>query len=290
MWLIIIALVSIVAGYLLVDSNKKRKDVKGKVILITGGASGLGLGVGESFGLKGARVVLWDINQQALDRAKQEFTKKKIQVSTYVCDVSDKKDIYRVADLVKKEVGKVDILINNAGIVVGKPFLSTSDEQSEKVISVNLLAIFWTVKAFLPDMLQSSGHLVTIASAAGHTGAPLLTDYCASKYGACGFMDSLRMELRHLKKKNIKFTTVMPFYTNTGMFEGVKSKFPFPILSPDYVISGIVEGVEREDVEVFLPGLTRVRFFFRLFPVWVSDLIEVTLGISSSMDEFKGRH
>lgn len=285
-WMIGIAMV-VIAFF--AQSAKKKKDVRGKVILITGGASGLGLGMARKFAALGARVVLWDINAQALQETQDELKRKSYDVHTYVCDVSDRSTIYAVADKVKKDVGKVDILINNAGIVIGKSFLETTDEQSEKVMNVNVMAMFWTCKAFLPDMLKSSGHLVAITSAAGHTGAPNLVDYCASKYAANGFMDSLRQELFHQRITNIKFTTVMPFYINTGMFTGVKSGFLFPILEPEYVINSIVESVQKEEVEVFLPFTTKSRFLLRLLPIGVSDYLSGALGIASSMDKFEGR-
>jgi len=286
-WLVGIA-VSVIVFFTL-NSAKKKKDVKGKVILITGGASGLGLGMARKFGELGARLVLWDINAQALREVHGELKGKSYDVSTYVCDVSDRATIYTVAEQVKKDVGKVDILVNNAGIVVGKSFLQTTDEQSEKVMKVNVMSNMWTVKAFLPDMIKSSGHIVAISSAAGHTGAPNLVDYCASKFAAVGFMDSLRQELLHQRVTNVKFTTVMPYYINTGMFAGVKSRFPFPILSPDYVIGNIVSAVQTEQVEVYLPLITRSHFLIKLLPIWIGDFLEGWLGIASSMDEFKGR-
>jgi all-trans-retinol dehydrogenase (NAD+) len=285
-WMIGVGLVVI---FLFKLGGSRKKDVSGKVILITGGGSGLGLGMARKFADLGAHVVLWDINAQALREVNDELKGKNQLVTTYVCDVSDRPTIYSVAEKVKKEVGKVDILINNAGIVIGKPFLETTDEQSEKVVKVNTMAIMWTTKAFLPDMLKSAGHLVTISSAAGHTGAPNLVDYCASKFAAIGFTEALRQELMHQRVKNIKFTTVMPYYINTGMFAGVKSRFPFPILEPEYVISNIVAAVLREDVEVHLPSLTMSRYLVHFLPVWLGDYMEGWLGISSAMDEFRGR-
>jgi len=190
---------------------------------------------------------------------------------------------------VKADVGKVDILVNNAGIVVGKSFLDTTDDQTEKVMRVNTFAVMWAVKAFLPDMIKTSGHIVTIASAAGFTGTPLLVDYCASKFAVVGFMEALRLEHLHLGITNVQFTTVMPYYINTGMFDGVKSVFPFPILTVDYAVNGIVKGVLTNQVEVILPPTLRVRFFMHLLPLSVGDYVGNWLGIARSMDSFKGR-
>jgi len=288
LWLIVGALL-VVALFTFINGNKKEKDVKGKVVLVTGGASGIGLGMARKFAELGAKVVAWDINAKGLADVEAEFKAKNYVIHTYVCDVSDRENIYKVADQVKQDVGKVDILINNAGIVIGKSFMDTTDAQTEKVMRVNAMAILWSVKAFLPDMIKSSGHLVTIASAAGTTGCPLLVDYCASKYAACGFMDALRAEFIHNKINNVKFSTVMPFYINTGMFDGAKSALMFPILDPDFVVNTIVHGVRTEEVEIFIPGALKLRFFIRLFPTAVGDVLANITGINRTMDEFKGR-
>jgi len=271
--------------------SKREKDVKGKVVLITGGASGIGLGMARAFAALGSKVVVWDINPKGLEEVEKELKGKKQaqSVHTYICDVSERENIYKVAEQVKQEVGKVDILINNAGIVVGKPFLDTPDALTEKVMRINTMAVMWTVKAFLPDMIKSSGHLVTISSAAGTTGNANLVDYCASKYAACGFMDALRVEIMRKDITNVKFTTVMPYYINTGMFAGVKSTLLFPILDPEYVVKSIVHGVRTDEVELFLPITIKLRFFMRLFPVGASDFVGKLLGINKTMDEFVGR-
>jgi len=279
----------VVAIIVYLNLSPKPKEVRGKVVLITGGASGIGLGMARKFAELGSKVVVWDINPTGLQAVESEFKAKNYDIHTYVCDVSARKNIYQVAEQVKADVGKVDILINNAGIVVGKPFVDTTDEQTEKIMQVNAMAPMWATKFFLPDMLKSSGHVVTIASAAGHTGMPLLADYCASKHAACGFMDSLRMELLHLKQYHVKCTTVMPFYIATGMFEGVKGAILFPILSPEYVVSRIMKGILTNEAEIHIPATTKLRFIMRLLPIGFTDFLGETLGLSKSMDQFKGR-
>lgn len=99
--------------------------------------------------------------------------------------------------------------------------MDTSDELTSKVLIVNMESHFWIVKEFLPAMIKKNqGMIVSIASMAGTAGQPLMTDYCASKFGAIGMMDALRLELKR-ENKNVKCLTVCPFYINTGMFDGV---------------------------------------------------------------------
>jgi all-trans-retinol dehydrogenase (NAD+) len=158
-------------------------------------------------------------------------------------------------------------------------------------MAVNILSHFWTCKAFLPSMIaRNTGHLVTISSAAGLIGIRGLADYSASKFAACGFHESLRMELRR-QKSAITTTLVCPFYINTGLFRGAKTKFPllFPILDSVYVAHRIFRAILTDKKQLFLPGLVRSAFFIRLLPLGAYDAIVDFLGINHSMDDFVGR-
>jgi len=158
-----------------------RKSVENKIVLITGGASGLGKNLARRFASLGARVVLWDINERALHSVGKQIAQEGGLCWTFQCDITNRSVVYKTADRVFREVGRVDILINNAGIVSGDWIVDIPDQRIEKTFEVNVISHFWTIKAFLPEMIKSnSGHIVTIASAAGLAGAPKLTDYCAS--------------------------------------------------------------------------------------------------------------
>ena len=121
---------------------------------------------------RGGHVVIWDIDEDGLSRVAEEISAAGNRVTVQLCDVSDKQMIYSTAKRVKKEADRLDILINNAGVVSGRPFLECSDEQLIRTMEINTMAHFWTVKAFLPEMIkQNSGHIVTIASAGGIIGS-----------------------------------------------------------------------------------------------------------------------
>ncbi|MDH3909270.1 MAG: SDR family oxidoreductase, partial [Gammaproteobacteria bacterium] len=209
-------------------------DIRGSRALITGAASGIGRLLAAELGRAGASLVLWDLDGEGLLEAQAELRGNGCEVQTYVCDLTLRQDIEAVAAQTLAESGAVDILVNNAGIVSGKNLLDISPAEIERTFQVNTLALFWTAKAFLPGMLERDrGHLVTIASAAGLAGTSKLTDYCSSKFAAVGFDESLRVELKRQNSK-IVTTVVCPFYTDTGMFEGVRTRFPWllPILDP----------------------------------------------------------
>lgn len=127
----------------------------------------------------------------------------------------------------------------------GKKITEINDKSIQKTIEVNQIAHHWTVKAFLNSMIErNSGHIVTVASAAGHIGVSGLVDYCSSKFGAIGFNESLRNELKS-KNYKIKTTCICPYYINTGMFDGVKTKFSFllPLLDEKYVANRIINAI-----------------------------------------------
>ena len=120
-----------------------RKDINGEIIFLTGAGSGLGRMMAFKFAKLGATVVCADINQSANEETVKEIQNQGLKARGYKCDCSSREDIYRVADLVKAEVGDVTILINNAGIVSGKKFLETEDWMIQKTFEVNTMAHFW---------------------------------------------------------------------------------------------------------------------------------------------------
>ncbi|NXC66503.1 RDHE2 dehydrogenase, partial [Anhinga anhinga] len=267
---------------------KRKKNVSGEIVLITGAGSGVGRQLSLKFASLGATLVLWDINQEGLKETSRLARENGgARVHSYICDCSKKQDIYRVADEVKKEVGDVSILVNNAGIASGKKFIDCPDSLIEKTMEVNTMAHFWTYKAFLPAMVASNhGHLVSIASSAGLVGISHLSDYCASKFAAVGFAESVDFEMRDLKKTGVKTTIVCPL-VNTGMFDGCITKWP--ILEPEYVAEKIITAI-RQDQELLL--LPRASYIFALkciLPVKAFIVFLDYLSLHRIMANFKGR-
>jgi len=259
-----------------------------KRVLITGGASGIGRLLAMRFSKAGFSVIVWDINRGLLNALESEGN---TLITVMVCDITDRVEVYKKAEMVEKEHGPIDILINNAGIVSGRALLETPDTQIEATVKVNLLSLFWVTKAFLPAMVRrKSGHIVTIASAAGLIGVKGLVDYSATKFAAVGFNESLRMEYGG-REAGIATTVVCPFFIDTGMFSGVKTRFPLllPIMKPEYVADRIVQAVRRKKKILILPFFVRSLFILRLFPLSFFDRVSGFFGINRSMDEFTGR-
>ncbi|XP_042318841.1 epidermal retinol dehydrogenase 2-like [Sceloporus undulatus] len=272
----------------------RKKNVVGEIVLITGAGSGIGRLMALKFARLGATLVLWDINLEGnKETAKLARKIGAERVHDYICDCSKRKEIYGTADQVKKEVGDVSILINNAGIVTGKKFLDCPDLLIEKTIEVNTMAHFWTVKAFLPAMVASNhGHVVTIASSAGLIGVTGLADYCASKFAAVGFAESLAVELLSMGKTGVKSTIVCPYFINTGMFDGCQTKWPhvLPILDAEYAAEKIVSAVLRDQIYVYMPR--SIYFFSALKSILSAKLFFLAgdyVGAFHFMDKFRGR-
>jgi all-trans-retinol dehydrogenase (NAD+) len=266
--------------------------VSGRRVLITGAAGGIGRLMALECAKRGAEVVAWDIHQDRLDALMVELKAiSPARHAGYISDVSNRKGVYKTADKVRKDGGSIDILINNAGIVSGAPLLEIPDERIEATFQVNTLALYWVTKAFLGDMVAANcGHVVTIASASGLVGVARCTDYAASKHAAVGFDESLRVELAK-SSPGVKTTVVCPYFIDTGMFDGVKTRFPllFPILKEQEVALAVINGVERGKRKLLLPPAVHLVQAFRWLPVPAFDAVANFFGVNISMDEFHGR-
>ncbi len=266
-------------------------DFKNKIVLITGGCSGIGKIMSRKSLERGcSQLIIWDINEEGLARTKSEFSTLGGEVLTYKVDVSDLDEIKIKAQRVKTEVGSVDILINNAGIVVGKYFHEHTHEQIEKSMSINTTAVMHTTLEFLPGMIaKNSGAICNIASSAGLISNPKMSVYASSKWAVVGWGDSVRLEMNQLKK-NISVTTIMPFFINTGMFDGVKSKV-LPILEPERTSERIIKAIEKETKMFALPlPYWFIRLSQGLLPIPAFDwVMQNVFGVYDTMKEFTGR-
>ena len=264
------------------------KQIKGKTALITGGASGIGKIMVRLLLERGAKVIIWDINNSKIHETILEFANKGDLVG-HVVDVSDINQIKETAKKVIQETGTVDILINNAGIVAGKFFHEHTTKDIVKTMEINANAPMFITREFLEGMLdQNYGHICNIASSGGLISNPKMSVYAASKWSLIGWSDSLRLEMKQLKK-SIHVTTIMPYYINTGMFDGVQSKIP--ILDPEAASLTIIKAIENNKRMVTIPGyiyrLTRIGQGFMSLNMfdWFAGTV---LGIYKTMEHFTG--
>lgn len=265
---------------------------RNKIALITGGASGIGKMLAEKSLREGvASLIIWDVDKKALRKVGEEFAARGFRnVFTYLVDVTDIKSIEGAATKVLLEIGNVDILINNAAVVVGKKFREHSAEEIEQTLAVNVGGVMHVTRVFLPDMLrQGSGHIVNISSASAFIGNPKMSVYASSKWAVLGWSESLRLELE-AEPGELHVTTICPSYINTGMFDGVKAPFLFPILEPEDITDQIIQAVKDNEVIVKAPDTVNLVPILRgLLPARVFDFLADQLGVYTSMAQFMGR-
>ena len=208
-------------------------NLKNKIVLVTGAAKGIGLATVKRLLKKEAKVVLWDFQPDDLNTAVQSLKNEGHDVFSQVCDVTNKEQVYDNAEVIKKEIGDIDILINNAGTVYTGYMLDRSDAELENMINVNFTSMIYTIRAFMPAMLEKNkGHIVNISSASSLIGAPKLAIYAATKWAVMGLTESLRMEAIKMGKKGVKFSSVHPNFLKKGLFEGTKLNFLGSIFAP----------------------------------------------------------
>ncbi|XP_017308487.1 retinol dehydrogenase 10-A [Ictalurus punctatus] len=281
MWAIALAALRWVA-------RPREKSVAGQVCVITGAGGQLGRLFALEFARRRAVLVLWDINSQSNEETAElvrqiyreqethadreggveEVQPFKPHVYTYVCDVGKRESVYSTAERVRREVGDVDLLINNAGVVSGQHLLECPDELIERTMVVNCHAHFWTTKAFLPRMLEMNhGHIVTVASSLGLFSTAGVEDYCASKFGAIGFHESLSHEIKASEKDGIKMTLVCPYLVDTGMFRGCRIRKeiePFlPPLKPEFCVKQAMKAILTDQPMICTPRIVYMISFMK---------------------------
>lgn len=196
--------------------SKTPRRFGGQKILITGAGSGIGRATALHFARHGAVLLLCDLNAQAVAASADEALRSGAAAAdTYQVDVSDWDDMQALAAKVRKQHGALDILVNNAGVGMGGDFLSTTIDDWQWVLSINVMGVVHGCKLFLPDMVAAGrGHVVNIASAAGYYAAPDMTAYSASKHAVMGLSESLRSEMAD---RGIGVSAICPGIINTGI-------------------------------------------------------------------------
>ncbi|GLV43927.1 Lipid droplet subset dehydrogenase 1 [Carabus blaptoides fortunei] len=260
------------------------KSVKGEVVLITGAGHGIGKELALQFASLGATVVCWDINKESNEQTVTEISAAGYpKAYAYVCDISNRQTVLDVAERVQSEVGNVSVLVNNAGIMPCRPFLKHTDQDIRSVFEINVMSHFWTLEAFLPNMLENNhGHVIALSSMAGIAGIRNLVPYCASKFAVRGLMESLREELREtIRNTNVNFTTIYPYMVDTGLCKNPHSRFPsiFAPVATDLAARKIISAVRRNMKELAIPEYfmyinTTVRNFPENVAILVKDFME----------------
>lgn len=276
---------------------KPQQYYEGASVVVTGAGSGIGRLMALRIVEEGGSVAVWDIDAEAA-RTTADMANAQVgadpahpRAVAFTVDVTDSTAVRQTAADTVAALGKVNVLINNAGVVSGAPFEELTERQIRRTFEVNVLSLFWTTKAFLPELKrQRRAAVVTVASAAGIVAVARQTDYAASKFAAVGFTNSLRAELKKAGS-HIRTLVVCPYYIDTGMFEGVTTKFPLllPILKEEKVADRIVEAVAKGRERLIMPPFAAVAGLVAALPPKIADPIYGVFGLNEGMDHFTGR-
>ncbi|XP_078037101.1 firelighter [Augochlora pura] len=234
------------------------KNLLGETVLITGAGHGIGRELAIQLGSLGCIVVCWDIDFKANQSTIRAVSKNGGEVYGFLVDVSNRLEVYETVKMMKKQkIPDVSILINNAAVLYHSRFLNQDQDLIEKTFNVNVLSQFWTIQAILPSMIRNQkGHIVASCSMCGMYGVSEKVTYCSSKFAVRGLMEALQEELRlEPKTTDIQFTTIYPFYVNTGLARDPKYRFPyiFGVVSAEYAAQEMIKAIRRNYTEYAIP-------------------------------------
>jgi len=241
---------------------KEPRNLNGKVAAITGGARGIGKATAQAMVRQGMRVGIGDIDLQLAQQTAQELGPN---VRAYELDVTSRPSIAAFLDSVENDLGPLEVMVNNAGIMPVGAFLEEDDAAAVRQLDINVHGVIFGMKEALPRMRQRrSGHVVNLASVAGKGGFPHLATYCATKHAVVGITEALRAEF---DGENIEFSCVMPALVNTELTSGVKAGRGVEKAEPEDVADAIVDALRVPHFDVFVPrSVGRINKFMNFLP------------------------
>jgi short-subunit dehydrogenase len=226
--------------------NYPRIDLDGAAVVVTGGGRGIGRATAELFAARGATVCIGD-----LDRAVADETAAEIGARAYTVDVTSAESWRRFVDAVLADCDRIDVLVNNAGVMPLGGFLEESDATSRMTMNVNVWGPLHGMRMVLPGMVERGrGHIVNVASMAGKLPVPGMAVYNASKFGAVGLSAAVRAEFA---PAGVSVSTILPSAVRTGLSSGVPLGGGMPTVDPEDVAEAIVRTLDHRRAETAVP-------------------------------------
>ncbi|WP_328390188.1 SDR family oxidoreductase [Nocardia sp. NBC_00416] len=251
----------------------KSESIRGKVVVITGGARGIGLATAVALDELGAKIAIGDIDEKTV---KESGTDHDFDFYGRL-DVTDKQSFTTFLDDVEREVGPIDVLINNAGIMPTGRLVEEDDQITRRILDINVYGVILGSKIALARMLERrSGHIINIASLAGETHIPGLATYNASKHAVLGFTDTLREEYRGT---GVSFSSVLPTLTNTELGSGVAAPKGLPAAEPADIAAAVVRLIAKPRPKARVTRAAgAMSVFVNLLPQSVGDALGRSMG------------
>lgn len=256
-------------------------EINGSIVIVTGASSGIGAAAAQALARRGATVVLAARRLEELQTLAQTIERAGGRALVVPCDVSQHSDIERLAQITVDTYGRIDVLVNNAGINAGYTAANVSDDYLQRIVAVNLLGPIRCARAVIPHMQrQGGGLIINIGSIAGEVATNSL--YSATKFGLRGLTDALRRELRH---DRISVVLIAPGFIRTPLTKGLK----LPMPGPEVVAETIARMIERPRRRAIVPWpYGPVMYLAKLCP-WLADLIIGSRSFQRSYRERKTR-
>jgi NAD(P)-dependent dehydrogenase (short-subunit alcohol dehydrogenase family) len=241
----------------------RKYDFANRVVVITGGSRGLGLVLARQLADEGAHIAICARHERELLRAKEDLQQRGARVVACACDITQRHEVNDFFTLVRQQLGPVDVLINNAGIIQVGPLDTITNEDYAAAMDIHFWAPLWATEAALPDMRRRrDGRIVNVSSIGGQIAVPHLLPYCASKFALVGFSDCLRAEMA---QEGVYVTTACPGVMRTGsprnaMFKGHhRAEFAwFSILSSQPGITVSAERAARQIIRACRYGRAKI--------------------------------
>lgn len=271
------------------------EKLSGKVAVVTGVASGIGKALANALAAEGCRLAIADINEDGLRETEHEVSKRGVEVLSRVLDVAQRDQVYEFADQVIETYGAAHLIINNAGVAIGRTVENMTYEDYEWIMGINFWGMVYGTKAFLPHLLkQDEGHIVNVSSVFGFIGVPNQSGYNASKFAIRGFTEALRGEIE-LSGSNVGVSCVHPggiktniarsarFYPEDGDgvdFDAAVEQFDKAArTTSEKAADVIIKGVKKGKKRILIGWDARlVDWAQRLFPVCYGKVLNLIMG------------
>jgi NADP-dependent 3-hydroxy acid dehydrogenase YdfG len=236
--------------------------IAGRVVAITGGARGIGKATATALAARGARVAIGDLDADLAAEAAAGLGGGAIAAPL---DVTDRDSFEAFIDEAERELGPLDVLVNNAGIMPVGPFLDETDETAIRQVDINVHGVMYGMKIALLRMRERGrGHVVNLASIAGKGGFPGVATYCGTKHAVVGISEAVRAEL---DGTGVEMTIVMPSFVNTELISGAGLPRGTKVAEAEDVADAIVEALSRPRFEVYVPKVVgRINRVMSLLP------------------------
>jgi len=249
-----------------------------KVVLVTGGSSGLGRIIAEAFAAAGAKVAIAGLEADAVQQAAEEMTRGGRKVLGIRADITRPEDVDQMVDQVLHRFARLDVLVNNAGRSMRGTVLDTTPEQFRELMELNLIALVRCTQAAMPHLLKSRGHVVNIGSLAAKSAARWVGAYPATKYAVAAFSQQLRLELGPeglhtllvcpgpIQREDPRLYPLLGLEDVPERARGPGAGVQVKCISPEKLAEAILRACERRKPEIVMPG--KARLLFAIAQLW----------------------